>query len=210
MGTPKDSEKTRAKIISCAGKLFSQNGYKGVTVRDIVEESQTNQGALNYHFKSKELLYREVILEACRKSSITPKEQEYLIKLSPDKALKLIISESLKHYSKSKDSIWQSTILTRECWDPSNFFLEAAEEYFKPETNFLASIIGRIVDKSPKSTQILFSVITLTVLIDMFSTYGIFINAVAPKLTQKLKKRGALATQLYDIVIDTAKADTLQ
>ena len=208
MGTPEDSIKTRARIIDTAGKLFADRGYKGVTVREIIKEANTHQGALNYHFNGKELLYKAVILEACRKSSITDKEQHELKALNPMKALEVLISGAIKEYKNNSD--WHSTILTRECWDPSEVFLEAANEYFKPETHFIADIIGKIVNKPASNNQVLFAVITMIVLIDTFCSYNVFINSVAPSLTPKLKKKGILTKQIYNIVITTAKSDTLK
>ncbi len=207
MGTPEDSIKTRARIINTAGKLFADRGYNGVTVREIIKEANTHQGALNYHFNGKERLYKAVILEACRKSSITDKEQQELKALKPMTALEVIISEAIKGYKSNSD--WHSAILTRECWDPSDVFLEAAKEYFKPETHFIADIIGKIVNKPASDNQVLFAVITMIVLIDTFCSYGVFINSVAPNLSPKLKKAGILTKQIYNIVLTTAKSDTL-
>ena len=100
MGTLKDSEITQAKIIEAAGRLFAEFGFKGVTVRDIAAKADTHLSALNYHFKTKEALYREVVLEACKSASITPGEQEYLEGLSPKKALSVLVEEGLKAYGR--------------------------------------------------------------------------------------------------------------
>ncbi|WP_411844495.1 TetR/AcrR family transcriptional regulator [Schinkia azotoformans] len=46
------------KIISTALQLFETHGYHGVTVNQIVEQSETSKGGFYHHFKSKdELLY---------------------------------------------------------------------------------------------------------------------------------------------------------
>jgi AcrR family transcriptional regulator len=83
MGTPKDSKKTRAKLIEAAGQLFAKNGFNGVTVRDIAKRPHTHLSALNYHFRSKEALYREAIPETCKSDSITPKERLTTAKTRP-------------------------------------------------------------------------------------------------------------------------------
>ena len=74
--------KTKAKIIEAAGRLFARKGLKGVTVREIAKDAQTHLGALNYHFRSKDELYREVLLEACRETSISPEEQKLLLQIN--------------------------------------------------------------------------------------------------------------------------------
>jgi len=54
---------TRDKIKETAAELFSQHGYDGVSVRDIVEKAKVNLGAITYHFGGKENLYRELIVD---------------------------------------------------------------------------------------------------------------------------------------------------
>ncbi|GEL76274.1 TetR/AcrR family transcriptional regulator [Tenuibacillus multivorans] len=48
----------REKIIETSLQLFSERGFHGVTVNDIVEHCKTSKGGFYHHFKSKdELLY---------------------------------------------------------------------------------------------------------------------------------------------------------
>ncbi|MGP4071840.1 TetR/AcrR family transcriptional regulator [Piscibacillus sp. B03] len=48
----------REKIIESSLQLFSEKGFHGVSVKDIVEHCQTSKGGFYHHFKSKdELLY---------------------------------------------------------------------------------------------------------------------------------------------------------
>ncbi len=54
---------TREKIKEVAAELFSQRGYDGVSVRDIVMKAKVNLGAITYHFGGKENLYRELIVD---------------------------------------------------------------------------------------------------------------------------------------------------
>ena len=60
------SQATREKIIKAASRAFALNGYEGASVRTIVAEAQVNQAAINYHFGSKEELYRAVLETALR------------------------------------------------------------------------------------------------------------------------------------------------
>jgi AcrR family transcriptional regulator len=41
--------------------LFAERGYDGTSIRAIVDKARVNQAAINYHFKSKEALYLEVL-----------------------------------------------------------------------------------------------------------------------------------------------------
>src|SRR5262250_3087304 len=60
------SKATRDKIIKAASRAFAVNGYEGASIRAIVAEADVNQAAINYHFGSKEGLYRAVLQAAVR------------------------------------------------------------------------------------------------------------------------------------------------
>src|SRR6201997_721591 len=60
------SKVTRDKVIKAASRPFARNGYEGASIRSIVAEADVNQAAINYHFGSKEGLYRAVLQAALR------------------------------------------------------------------------------------------------------------------------------------------------
>jgi AcrR family transcriptional regulator len=55
---------TRRRILKAASRVFADQGYEGASVRDIVARADVNQAAINYHFGSKEGLYRAVLEQA--------------------------------------------------------------------------------------------------------------------------------------------------
>lgn len=52
---------TRAILLNVAEKLFLAKGYEHVRVRDITDRARVNVAAINYHFNSKDNLYRAVL-----------------------------------------------------------------------------------------------------------------------------------------------------
>lgn len=52
---------TRERILDAAEGLFASRGYEGTSTRAIVAASGDTIGSVNYHFGSKEKLFREVI-----------------------------------------------------------------------------------------------------------------------------------------------------
>lgn len=206
MGTPKDSEKTRIKLIEAAGRLFAEKGFKAVTVRDIAKQADTHLSALNYHFRTKEALYHEVLMEACRSDAISPEDQAQLLKLDPREALLLLVKESLKAYRKQTASRWRSVVITRECREPSHVFEEVSNAYFKPETAFLAELIGRAAGKPPADHLVRFAVVTMIALLETFGLYGHLIDAVAPGLEDHFKTQKALARHIVHLVLAAAES----
>ncbi len=55
------SELTRQSLIEEAINVFAAKGFDGGSVRTITQKAKANQAAINYHFGSKEGLYREVL-----------------------------------------------------------------------------------------------------------------------------------------------------
>lgn len=55
------SDKTRARIIRAAERLFAEKGFRAMTLRDVTREARVNLAAVNYHFGSKINLMRAVI-----------------------------------------------------------------------------------------------------------------------------------------------------
>lgn len=60
--TEKDSS-TEEKILEAGRKLFTERGYAGTRTRDIAEEAGINLALLNYYFRSKENLFKIIMLE---------------------------------------------------------------------------------------------------------------------------------------------------
>lgn len=52
---------TKTQILDVAERLIAENGYSGTTLRNIVGQADVNLAAVNYHFGSKEELFRAVV-----------------------------------------------------------------------------------------------------------------------------------------------------
>ena len=49
------------RILTAAEKLFGEFGYRSVSLRQVTDEAGVNLAAVNYHFGSKEELYRQIL-----------------------------------------------------------------------------------------------------------------------------------------------------
>jgi len=58
-----DRPDTRDRILKAAEDLFADKGFKETTVRDIAGKATVNVALINYHFGSKEDLYKEILRE---------------------------------------------------------------------------------------------------------------------------------------------------
>ena len=85
--------KTRDKLLDVAEELFSEHGFDGVSVRDITDAADVRLASVNYHFKTKNNLFTEIIarrasvLNADRKAELEAVDLE---NLSPEDSVKAI------------------------------------------------------------------------------------------------------------------------
>lgn len=125
---------TKEKILLAAAEEFSTNGYQATTTRNICNRAGVNIAAINYHFSSKEMLYKRVV--------------DYLFEHTPRKKVPKIALKTEKEWQEaifswvldiltsvtnsSSLSQWKNKILFREMFDPSEHFPEFFEKYFEP------------------------------------------------------------------------------
>jgi AcrR family transcriptional regulator len=91
------SELTRNKIIKAAVRVFAEDGYEGASIRTIVAKADVNQAAINYHFGSKEGLYRAVLqsaLETLLRADATATEAPASV--AREEALRAFIGRQLR------------------------------------------------------------------------------------------------------------------
>jgi AcrR family transcriptional regulator len=57
------SERSRRQVLDAALHLFSRNGYRGTSVRDIAERADVSIGNVYHHFPDKEALFSTLLSE---------------------------------------------------------------------------------------------------------------------------------------------------
>jgi AcrR family transcriptional regulator len=59
-------DRTRARILNVAERLFSEHGIDGVSMRTLAAQSKVNLAAVHYYFGSKKALFEEVFARRAR------------------------------------------------------------------------------------------------------------------------------------------------
>jgi AcrR family transcriptional regulator len=57
------AEQSRRQVLDAALQLFSHQGYRATTVRDIADEARTSTGNVYHHFADKEEIFRTLLNE---------------------------------------------------------------------------------------------------------------------------------------------------
>jgi len=60
------SENSQTRLLDAAEVLFAEKGFERTTVRDITTAAHCNVASINYHFKNKDNLYKEVYVRRVR------------------------------------------------------------------------------------------------------------------------------------------------
>ena len=90
-------ERTRQSIVKAAVRLFAEKGYRGTSVRDIVEKAGVNQAAINYHFKGKDGLYLHVLETAFERLKVNSGfDPEMLTSLPAEDAVRAFVHQQLR------------------------------------------------------------------------------------------------------------------
>ena len=59
--TRPSADPTRERVLDAALELFADRGFDGASTRDIAAQAGVAQPLLNYHFRSKDDLWREAV-----------------------------------------------------------------------------------------------------------------------------------------------------
>ena len=125
---------TKEKILLAAAEEFSTNGYQATTTRSICHRADVNIAAVNYHFSSKEMLYKRVVDYLFDKTSeeTVSKTAVKTEKEWQEEIFSWVLAILTSVTNSSSLSQWKNKILFREMLDPSEHFSEFFEKYFEP------------------------------------------------------------------------------
>jgi AcrR family transcriptional regulator len=190
------SKITRMRIIKAAARIFAEHGYEGASIRTIVANADVNQAAINYHFGSKEGLYRavlsgalQVLLEA-DESSTTPQA------LPREAALRAFIGRQLRPMLARDERSQSLRIFNWETVRPSPVFRKFMAEEAAPYIGSAAALVRRFLPPDASEKQAVLGALWL------FGQCSIFVRN-AEQLS-----RPPLAFQVDQAFVD-ALADTL-
>jgi AcrR family transcriptional regulator len=149
MGRP--AEYTRQAIIKAAIRLFADKGFEAASVRDIVASARVNQAAINYHFKSKDGLYLEILKTAFDKltehGGVDP---EQLKSHTREDALRSFISQQLRPLLFSDEMSRYIRVFAWESAHPSKVFLKFMATHSVSYLTAAVDIVGRFL---PSGTE---------------------------------------------------------
>lgn len=103
-GPQQRSQDTRNALLNAATELFTLQGYEGVSVRALETAAQVQHGAVTYHFKNKEMLWKAAIdeLMANFASYIDPLRAT-MADLDDDARLRMIVAAIVRYSAQTPE-----------------------------------------------------------------------------------------------------------
>ncbi len=142
-----DSE-TRSRLLAAATRLFADQGFRTVTVRDICHDAGANVASINYHFGDKLGLYREVLDGAIQTMCATTDAARAAGEGgSPEYRLCAYVRVFLQRVVSAAGDSWIHQLMMRELADPTPALALVSERVIRPRLEFVASIVADMLER---------------------------------------------------------------
>ena len=137
---------TRQRLLNAAAELFAEKGFHNVTVRELCQAAGANVAAVNYHFRDKLGLYKEVVQMAANAMHRGKVEViEAAEPLPPEERLRTYIRLTLHHLLDPHEESWMEKLIAREMMDPTPALDLIIEKGIKPTGQRLAAMVAELL-----------------------------------------------------------------
>lgn len=159
----KITELTRQAILDRAADVFAESGFGRASVREITGRAGVNQAAINYHFGSKEALYREVLrLAIAALSDASLLDEETIDRVPREEAVRLFIRQQVTPLVKQSEVGRYLRIFAWETLAPTPVYREFMASEELPILRQAEKIVRRFLPESAGHAEITLAVIWLT------------------------------------------------
>ncbi len=137
---------TRDHLLRSATEVFAEFGYEHATIKEICSRAGANIAAVNYHFRDKENLYRQVLKLIIEQSTQShPIALQYPPVACPQEKLRLFIRAFLSRGFNAPRFDLASKIFSHEKAAPTFGFNELFDAIIFPLTCVLRGIVREIL-----------------------------------------------------------------
>lgn len=136
------SQNTKQRLLDAARGLFAERGYHNATVRDIAARARTNLASINYYFRSKDDLYREVMRSSFQEPRNDAGEPAGIAEeASPEERLRAFVRRLIPLSEEEAGDEQHKRLLAWEMLSPTGA-IEAVEEWeIKPHLDAAREIV---------------------------------------------------------------------
>src|ERR1700751_2380836 len=150
------SEITRNRILKPAMRLFAERGYEATSVRTLAAKARVNQAAINYHFKTKDGLYRQILRDAIHALTQDQLAHAQETQAMPrERALAEFVRQQLRPLSAKDDVTRYVHILNWEAVRPTAVYRKLVSEEAAPFLGFAVDLMRLFLPDADQSTLIM-------------------------------------------------------
>jgi AcrR family transcriptional regulator len=188
---PADQD-TRGRLLDAAIRLFAEAGFKRVTVRAICRAARANVAAVNYHFRDKLGLYREVTEAGiAMMQETTDLAAAAAVGRTPEEQLRAYVTVVTERLVGPSSHEWVHRFIAREMIDPTPALSSLVDRGMRPRLDHLAEIIGGLLNLPPDHPQVVACVTSVHAQILLFRS-----NPITQRLRAKTKTAPASPAEI--------------
>jgi TetR/AcrR family transcriptional regulator len=139
------ADATRERILSAARDLFSELSFEGATTREIASRAGVTQPLLNYHFSSKDELWRSAVDELFDLLNRTMTARVEGLRGVDDLTVARLVVREFIHFSAANPQLHR--IITQECKTDGPRMDWLVEHHIRPLYDAFAALFGRLVEQ---------------------------------------------------------------
>lgn len=136
---------TRTRVLSAAGPIFADKGFRRATVREICAKAGVNLASINYHFGDKQKLYLETVRQAHQLRAAQVPMPTWPAGVSPADRLAGFIHTMLERMIGAGMHAWENRLMMREVLEPTAACRHLVEDYFRPTIDVLFRILDDVL-----------------------------------------------------------------
>lgn len=140
-----NTDDPKNRLLTAAGQIFAEKGFRGATIRKIKDLAGLNVAAVNYYYGDKERLYIEAVKFAlwdCIKGMQISRWPEGT---SAKDKLQYFIRIFVTHLLNPDRPRWHIQLIMRELAKPTAACFEVVRDYIKPVSQALQEILNDLV-----------------------------------------------------------------
>lgn len=155
------SADTRNKLLAAACEVFADKGFRDATVSEICSRAEVNVAAVNYHFGSKEALYREAWRHSFEESlKAYPHDGGVSADAPAEERLKGAVKSLLARIA---DNTNKNFIISHmELTNPTGLLAEVMEKELFPLREKTLALVREILGPGASGQEVTFCEVCLT------------------------------------------------
>jgi len=146
------NEATRSALLEAAAPIFARDGFQIARIREIAEAAGANLSAINYHFGSKEGLYKAVLgytaQLAIDSHPLLP--QTSLVLTAPER-FRTLVGNMLRRFVDVETPSLMARLMVREMANPTLALDTIIETASKPQFAIVSELIAELL--GPAATE---------------------------------------------------------